>query len=120
MVKIDRIYTKKGDKGQTSLLGSKKRIEKSSKIISTIGSIDEANSFLGIIEAQTQSRKLKGKIRRIQNNLFRVDPFYQKVRNLLNAEGKENADPASVAFEAASLSDIKGLFRGHPDIPLER
>lgn len=67
------IYTKKGDKGKTSLLGSKKQIAKSSIIISTIGNIDEANSFLGIIETETNSKILKTQIRRIQNNLFTIN-----------------------------------------------
>lgn len=42
------IYTKTGDKGKTSTFNGK-RVSKSSKLINAIGSIDELNSFLGII-----------------------------------------------------------------------
>ena len=43
------IYTKKGDKGLTSTLSSKgEQIRKDSPLISTIGDIDEANSYIGV------------------------------------------------------------------------
>jgi len=51
------LYTKKGDRGRTSVIGSKKRISKSSLVIETLGSIDEANSYLGIISSHIKSKK---------------------------------------------------------------
>lgn len=41
------VYTKTGDKGKTGTFGGK-RVLKSSKLIGTIGAVDELNSFLGI------------------------------------------------------------------------
>ena len=48
MVKLDKIYTRGGDSGLTSLVGGK-RVKKSSKIIEAIGNVDELNAILGII-----------------------------------------------------------------------
>ncbi|MDP3994902.1 MAG: cob(I)yrinic acid a,c-diamide adenosyltransferase [bacterium] len=42
------IYTKKGDKGKTSIFNGK-RLSKDSLLIEAIGSMDEANSWLGVI-----------------------------------------------------------------------
>lgn len=56
------VYTKKGDRGKTSILNGK-RILKNSKIISAIGAIDELNSYLGVIGGLTD----------IQDNLFTIN-----------------------------------------------
>ena len=56
------VYTKTGDKGKTGTFGGK-RVSKSSKLINIIGSIDELNSFLGIIRGLTE----------IQGNLFTIN-----------------------------------------------
>jgi cob(I)alamin adenosyltransferase len=47
MVHLTRIYTKTGDDGQTST-ATNYRIDKSSDLIEAIGSIDEANSAIGM------------------------------------------------------------------------
>ena len=47
MVKLDKIYTRGGDKGLTSL-GDGSRVQKSNIRIKAYGDIDEANSSLGI------------------------------------------------------------------------
>ena len=46
------LYTKTGDKGQTSLVGGS-RVSKSSLRVECYGTIDEANSMLGLAYAQT-------------------------------------------------------------------
>ena len=48
MVKLDKIYTRGGDSGLTSL-GDGKRIEKHSLRIRAYGEVDEVNSILGIV-----------------------------------------------------------------------
>ncbi|GIR25771.1 MAG: hypothetical protein CM15mP40_03790 [Alphaproteobacteria bacterium] len=47
MVKLDKIYTRGGDKGLTSL-GDGSRVQKCNIRIKAYGDIDEANSSLGI------------------------------------------------------------------------
>lgn len=56
------VYTKTGDKGKTGT-ASGKRVKKSSRLIQTIGAIDELNSYLGIV----------GKLTDIQRNLFTIN-----------------------------------------------
>ena len=50
------VYTKTGDRGKTSTFGGK-RILKSSKLIETIGAIDELNSYLGVIGGLTDLQR---------------------------------------------------------------
>ena len=68
MIKIDKIYTKGGDSGKTSL-GNGDRVDKSSARIEAFGFVDEANSILGIVEIKI-SKSRKNIIREIQNDLF--------------------------------------------------
>lgn len=70
------IYTKKGDKGETGLFSlnkSKKiRVSKASLRIEVIGSIDEANTFLGLAASFVKNRRVALKIIEIQKHLFEV------------------------------------------------
>ena len=70
MVKLDKIYTRGGDKGLTSL-GDGSRIEKSNIRIQAYGDIDEANSSIGISVAYS-SEKTKATLLKIQNDLFDI------------------------------------------------
>jgi cob(I)alamin adenosyltransferase len=64
-----RIYTKTGDKGNTSLFGGK-RTTKASPRIETYGTVDELNSGLGIARALNPQLDLDEIIARLQNDLF--------------------------------------------------
>ena len=68
MVKLDKIYTRGGDEGFTSIVGGK-RVRKSSLIIEAISNVDELNSILGLIINYLQSHH-KRIIQNIQNDLF--------------------------------------------------
>ena len=68
MVRLDKIYTKAGDSGQTSL-GDGKRVSKDSIRISSYGTVDELNAILGIVSIYC-SKKIKKIILQIQNELF--------------------------------------------------
>ena len=73
------LYTGKGDNGKTGLFGTKEKLSKSSPITEALGSLDEANSFLGICKAEAansflevQGLSLTTIIEAVQNNLFVV------------------------------------------------
>lgn len=66
-----KIYTKTGDKGTTSLIGGK-RVLKNSDKLNAYGTIDELNSFLGLLRAKTTDENIKTEILDIQNTLFNV------------------------------------------------
>lgn len=63
------IYTRTGDKGQTSLFGGT-RVEKDSLRVSCYGTLDEANASLGIAYSLVQDDLMKERIRKIQHMLF--------------------------------------------------
>ncbi len=68
MVKLNKIYTKTGDKGTTSL-ASGKRVAKDHYRIKAYGTVDELNSILGIVRVKA-SAKVKKIVSDIQNDLF--------------------------------------------------
>lgn len=64
-----KIYTKQGDKGQTSLLGGQ-RISKAHPRPEAYGAVDEACSALGVVRVQSEREDLKDTIHQIQQDLF--------------------------------------------------
>lgn len=68
MVYLNKIYTRGGDKGHTSL-GDGSRVSKSSLRIEVIGTIDESNAVLGCAVLHAPG-DLQQNLRRIQNDLF--------------------------------------------------
>lgn len=73
------LYTRKGDTGTTKTFGCDQRISKSSSIAEALGSLDEINSFLGLIKVKSANLTFNlpiGKIvvsetiNRIQQDLF--------------------------------------------------
>lgn len=68
MVHLTRIYTRGGDKGETSL-GSGTRVSKSDERIQAIGDVDEANAAIGWAKEHTPN-SLHDLLTHIQNDLF--------------------------------------------------
>ncbi|WP_158928590.1 cob(I)yrinic acid a,c-diamide adenosyltransferase [Acidisphaera sp. S103] len=72
MVRIDRVVTKGGDKGETSL-GDGTRISKADPRIEAMGAVDEANATIGVLRIHTRSRAIEDTmLARVQNDLFDV------------------------------------------------
>lgn len=69
MVTLDRIYTRGGDGGETSL-GDGDRIPKDSPRIAAIGAVDEANAVIGLARLHTAGTDADALLGRIQNDLF--------------------------------------------------
>lgn len=70
MVRIDRVVTRGGDKGQTSL-GDGTRIAKDALRVEAYGAVDEANAIIGVLRLHTQG-DADAMLARIQNDLFDV------------------------------------------------
>lgn len=69
MVRLNRIYTRTGDNGDTGLVDGS-RIGKDDPRIAAIGDVDEANSALGLAIAALGPGEAADRLTRIQNDLF--------------------------------------------------
>lgn len=78
-----KIYTKTGDQGITSLLGGA-RVPKSDLRIDAYGTIDELNSYLGLLRDQEVNQKRSDFLKEIQDRLFTIGA------ELATVLGKEN------------------------------
>ena len=70
-MKITKVYTRTGDKGETSIVGGI-RMKKCSERLEAYGTIDELNSHLGLLAAMLPEGEDRDLIIRVQNNLFNV------------------------------------------------
>ena len=66
-----KIYTKTGDKGKTSLIGGTK-VSKSHIRIETYGTVDELNSYIGLLNDHIAETHSKQTLKEIQDRLFTV------------------------------------------------
>ncbi len=66
-----KIYTKTGDKGQTSLIGGT-RVPKHHIRIESYGTVDELNSWIGLINDQDIDHDSKTVLSEIQDRLFTI------------------------------------------------
>src|SRR5580700_1757102 len=69
---INRVYTRRGDTGQTSLVGGQ-RLPKNDLRIEAYGTIDELNSFIGLArESARELPELDRILLRVQHELFNL------------------------------------------------
>jgi cob(I)alamin adenosyltransferase len=79
MIRITKVYTRTGDKGETALVGGK-RVAKDSPRIEAYGTIDELNSIVGLARAFNEEKLADGDahqfldtvLRQIQDELFDI------------------------------------------------
>ena len=70
-VRLTRIYTRAGDRGETSL-GDGSRVPKLDCRIAAFGTVDEVNSLLGLALAAQPPAEMAAVLERVQNELFDV------------------------------------------------
>lgn len=75
-----KVYTKKGDSGTTQLVGGT-RVPKSSLRIEAYGTVDELNSYIGLIRDQEIAKESISQLLEIQDRLFTMG-------SLLASDGK--------------------------------
>jgi cob(I)alamin adenosyltransferase len=93
MIKLNRIYTKGGDKGLTSL-GRGGRVPKHDLRVEAYGTVDEANSVIGMarvviartVKKDRRRHEVEAMLARIQNDLFDLGA------DLCTVFGKEKKD----------------------------
>jgi len=118
-----KIYTKTGDDGTTALFGGK-RISKSELRIESYGTIDEVNSWVGVLRDQEVNKSRHDELVEIQDRLFTigsilaVEPGNTKVRvpQLLAADVtflEQKIDAMEAKLEPMKVFVLPG---GHPSV----
>ncbi|MBI3650795.1 MAG: cob(I)yrinic acid a,c-diamide adenosyltransferase [Acidobacteria bacterium] len=68
-MRISKVYTKTGDRGETSLVGGK-RVSKACQRVNAYGEVDELNSIIGLARAYLNDREIDDALSLLQNDLF--------------------------------------------------
>ena len=101
-IRLTRIYTRTGDKGDTGLVGGR-RVAKDSPRIEAYGTVDELNAIIGLARVFNAERLKKGKAHRWLDGIFR------RIQNELFDLGSELATPDDAVYE--------GMHRvGEPEV----
>lgn len=69
MVKLNKIYTRTGDAGDTGLVDGS-RVSKADALIAAIGDVDEANSAIGVALQRLTDDGVRAMLGRVQNEMF--------------------------------------------------
>lgn len=116
-----KIYTKRGDKGETSLIGGT-RVPKDHLRIECYGTVDELNSYLGLLRDQAPAAQYKDFLKDIQDNLFTIgshlasDPGKSRMQLPEITEAAVEALERSIDEIDGHLPDLRSfvLPGGHP------
>ena len=92
LVKLNKIYTKTGDNGDTAL-GDGQRVLKDNLRVNAYGNVDELNASIGVITLYA-TEDLKRKLKNIQNDLFDLGadlcvPIAEKNNQRLRVSSKQ-------------------------------
>jgi len=91
-IRINRVYTRTGDKGETGLVGGK-RVPKDSSRIEAYGTVDELNSIVGLARVFNEERIKDGEAHRFLDQVLR--DIQEELFNL----GSELATPSDSRFK---------------------
>jgi cob(I)alamin adenosyltransferase len=101
MVRLDKIYTRGGDGGETGL-GDGSRVSKADARIAAMGAVDEANAALGIARLSATGQ-MDAMLGRIQNELFDLGADLCVPEEGRKAEGALRVTAAQVARLEAEI-----------------
>src|SRR5215472_630604 len=93
-MRITKVYTRAGDRGETSLVGGA-RVSKASARVDAYGEVDELNSVIGVARAALRDSEIDDMLALIQNDLFTV--------------GGDLASPATVSVPRVEEALVKRL-----------
>ena len=104
-IRITKVYTRTGDRGETALVGGR-RVPKDSPRIIAYGAVDELNSILGIVRALAAKQSSPATERLIE--------LLQRLQNELFDLGSELATPPDAEYEGmwhVSEAEVRALER---------
>jgi cob(I)alamin adenosyltransferase len=110
---INRVYTRRGDGGQTSLVGGQ-RLPKNDLRIEAYGTVDELNSFIGLArESARELPELERILRRVQHELFNLGSILATL--------PEDVHPKQARITAAESEQLeREIDRMNDGLPLLR
>ncbi len=106
-IRITRVYTRTGDRGDTALVGGQ-RVAKDSPRIEAYGTVDELNAVVGLARVFNAERLKRGKDHRW------LDEVLRRLQNELFDLGSELATPEDAAYEGmhrVGEAEVTGLER---------
>lgn len=110
------LYTRKGDKGMTTVFGCNQKISKSSAIAEALGALDETNSFLGLCKVHKKAVSFKLSayrfseiIYQVQQNLFIIQAELAGAEKLMT-ENKIKEIEKLIDETEKELPPIKSFF----------
>jgi cob(I)alamin adenosyltransferase len=109
-----KIYTRRGDGGETDLLGG--RVAKDDPRVEAYGAVDELNAVLGVCAAQTRQEDVRALVQAIQSALFELGSYLASPDD----ERRRKAGiPEPDAAEVTGLEDRIDAFEAELE-PLKR
>lgn len=118
-----KIYTKTGDDGSTSLYGGN-RVQKDNARVEAYGTIDELNSFLGLLIEKTHEADIKSYLLNIQHILFNigsviatVDEKYMSKLPPLNESDTQSLESSIDQMESTLPSMTNFILPGGGEAP---
>ncbi len=112
MIRLDRITTRGGDRGETSLANGT-RLPKHHPLIAAIGSVDEASSLIGVCRTCSLPEDVAAELPSVQNDLFDLGsdlavppggPHEERLRRISDAQ--VDRLEALVAVSAAKVPPL--------------
>src|SRR5687768_9018858 len=118
-----KIYTKTGDQGTTALFGGK-RVSKADLRIDAYGTVDELNSWIGLLRDQVVNEKRKQFLIEIQDRLFTTgsilatEPGNTKVKVPSLADADINALEKEIDLMDSALAPMRSFILpgGHQSV----
>src|SRR5882672_6876244 len=118
-----KIYTKTGDQGTTALFGGK-RVSKADLRIETYGTVDELNSWIGVLRDQPVNVSRQAELAEVQDRLFTIgsilatEPGNTKVKIPMLNDGditflEKKIDSMETELEPMKVFVLPG---GHPSV----
>ena len=102
-----KIYTKNGDRGKTSLIGGK-IVSKHDIRVESYGSIDELNSFLGLVRDYSKEKEINEILFKIQSKLFTIGSILAHVEIVkTNSSTKLNINPDDTSYLESQIDKFE-------------
>lgn len=98
-----KIYTKTGDRGDTSLFGGQ-RVPKDALRIEAYGTVDELNSILGLVRADNGDPEVDRILEQIQNELFELGADLATPQSVVKSKVKR--------IESRDVQGLEGILDG--------